>query len=99
MARKGARFQSACVHLDLSDEHNRTAIHEASHATLAIVQGLGIKGARLGDEPSVLLNWRLNRVAGQMVDDRVRFLLAGFCADRRFNLALCSRENSAADFE
>jgi hypothetical protein len=30
---------------------------------------------------------------------RVHFLLAGFCADRRFNPTLADRRNSADDFE
>ena len=45
----------------------------------------------------MLLNHRLNRVAGPAADQRVRFLLAAFCADRRFAPALASRENSADD--
>lgn len=85
--------------MSLGGEHSRIAIHEAAHATIACVQGLGIKSAQLGDAPVVLLNHRLNRVTGQAVDERVRFLLAGFCADRRFAPRFADRRNSAADFE
>ena len=88
----------------MDDELSRISVHEAGHAALAVVQGLGFKGARLDKSGPdfgghVLLDHRLNRIVGRAVDEQVRFLLGGFLADRRFNTALCSRENSAADFE
>jgi hypothetical protein len=46
----------------------------------------------------VLLDRRLNRITGPAIDEQVRFLLGGFCADRRLNLATCDRRNSAVDF-
>lgn len=75
------------------------ALHESGHAVLAVVQGLGFKGARLGDSPIVPLDHRLNRCAGDAENEIARFLFGGFCAERRFYPALCNREDSRADFE
>jgi hypothetical protein len=83
--------------IDMVKQH-QISIHEAGHAVLAVVSGLGIKGATLRDSPIVPLDHRLNRCVGDAETEIARFLLGGFCAERRFYPALCNRENSSRDF-
>ncbi len=83
----------------LGSERARVAYHEAGHAVVAVYDGLGLRCARLAAEPGVFTNMALNRVAWPCVEERVRFYLAGYAADKCFAPTLASRKNSAMDFE
>jgi len=77
----------------------RIAIHEGGHIIAAEALGLGISYADL-ELREVQLDRRRNRRPGPYADDHVaRFLVAGFCAERRFDPRATQRENSAPDFE
>jgi hypothetical protein len=65
------------------DLRQRQAHHEAGHAIVAIHEKFGLHFARLGDQPACMTNARLNRVWPSAVAE-VRFLLAGYAADRIF---------------
>jgi hypothetical protein len=77
----------------VDDGRKRMAHHEAGHAVVAVIEGLGLRHARLAPEPEVLTNWRLDRVAWLCIEQRAKFFIAGYCADRRFAPVLASREN------
>lgn len=76
----------------------RIAFHESGHVIAAEALGLGIAYASL-DAREVQLDRRRNRRPGPSADDHVaRFLVAGFCAERRFDPRAARQENSAPDF-
>lgn len=78
----------------------RQAHHEAAHAVIAVHEKFGLHFARLGPQPQCLTNGALNRIFPSAVAE-VRFLVAGFVADRRYAPALAARENfeNSHDFE
>ena len=81
----------------LASERARIAHHEAGHAVIAVVQGLGLRHARIAPEPEVLTNAALNGVAWPCVEERARFYCGGFCADRHYSPSCASRANSEHD--
>ena len=67
---------------------------------IAVHEKFGLHFARLGPQPQCLTNGALNRIFPSAVAE-VRFLVAGFVADRRYAPALAARENfeNSHDFE
>jgi hypothetical protein len=57
------------------------------------------RGEMLHKKSEDYVERRVKKLAPELIDERVRFLLGGFCADRRFNPALADRRNSSIDFE
>ena len=76
----------------------RQAHHEAGHAVAAIHEKFGLHFAKLGDQPECLTNARLNRVWPSATAE-VRFLVAGFAADRIFAPLKARRENFENQFD
>lgn len=63
----------------------RIAYHEAGHAVMALVDGLGLKSATIEmPEPIVRLDWWRRDVFAPTSHQYARFFIGGFCAELHF---------------
>jgi len=62
----------------------RIAYHEAGHATLALVEGLGLRSASIEPDPAVYTDWRRRDTFAPTPRQYARFFIGGFCAELQF---------------
>jgi hypothetical protein len=77
----------------------RVALHEAAHCVAAIVQGLGLRSARILPSGLVLTNAAMNLIPGPCRDQRVVFLVSGRVAEVVYDRERADIQTSMDDFD